>query len=168
MEDFNIDKPRKKYIESETLSITKACSLSSAPINLRDVVDHIQRTYNVNLIKTSELENGLSGFLSKQYDIYDDEVFTIGFNANHPWVRNRFTIAHEIGHLVLGHLCSKDSSSRTTEREADLFASNLLMPKSILKEDFLITSSQKELSKKYIVSESAMTIRLIETKILKF
>lgn len=132
------------------------------------MVDHIQKTYNVNLIKTSELDNGLSGFLSKQYDIYDDEVFTIGFNANHPWVRNRFTIAHEIGHLVLGHLCSKDSSCRTTEREADLFASNLLMPKSILKEDFLITSSQKELSKKYIVSESAMTIRLIETKILKF
>jgi Zn-dependent peptidase ImmA (M78 family) len=168
MEDFNVDKPRKKYIESETLAVIKTCSQSCAPVNLRDVVIHIQEKYNVNLIKTSELEDGLSGFLTKEYNIYDEEVFTIGFNANHPWVRNRFTIAHEIGHLVLGHVCNKNASSKTNEKEADLFASYLLMPKDLLKKDFLLTPSQKDLAKKYIVSESAMTIRLMESKILKF
>lgn len=167
MDDFNIDKPRKKYIESETLAVIKACSLSCAPINLRNIVTYIQKNYNVSLIKTAELENGLSGFLSKEYDIYDDETFTIGFNANHPWVRNRFTIAHEIGHLILGHVCNTNSSSKTNEKEADLFASYLLMPKSFLKKDFLTNSSQKDLAKKYLVSEAAMLIRLMDSKILK-
>lgn len=42
--------------------------------------------------------------------------------------RIRFTIAHEIGHIALGH----ESSNQETESEADYFARNLLVPMGIL------------------------------------
>jgi Zn-dependent peptidase ImmA (M78 family) len=51
--------------------------------------------------------------------LYNDEM-----DSN----RIRFTIAHEIGHIVLGH----EYSCEETESEADYFARNLLVPMGIL------------------------------------
>ena len=49
--------------------------------------------------------------------------------------RRRFTWAHELGHIVLGHLRDYDCNRlpaqflRVLDREADIFASELLMPR---------------------------------------
>lgn len=67
--------------------------------------------------------------------VYDDRM------ENHQ--RIRWTIAHEIGHIVLGHLTSFDATAlcrgsltekeyRVLEREADTFAVNLLAPMTII------------------------------------
>ena len=47
------------------------------------------------------------------------------YNENCPLGCIRFTIAHEIGHAVLGHTVEHDSSS---EKEANCFARNFLCP----------------------------------------
>lgn len=47
--------------------------------------------------------------------------------GGHP-ARLRFTLAHELGHRVLGHT----SMSAREEREADLFASHLLCPQPVI------------------------------------
>lgn len=58
---------------------------------------------------------------------FRDEVPVVLFNArNPPWLV-RFTVAHELGHLVLGHLYSEREPEE--EQEADLFAMELLRPK---------------------------------------
>lgn len=44
--------------------------------------------------------------------------------------RKRFTIAHEIGHIVLGH----KEHNENNEKEADTFASQLLLPHCILEQ----------------------------------
>lgn len=44
--------------------------------------------------------------------------------------RKRFTIAHEIGHIVLGH----KKHSINNEKEADTFASQLLLPHCVLEQ----------------------------------
>lgn len=44
--------------------------------------------------------------------------------------RKRFTIAHELGHIVLGH----NEHSEKNEKEADTFASQLLLPHCILEQ----------------------------------
>lgn len=56
-------------------------------------------------------------------------------NSDKPRVRRRFTIAHELGHLALGHLKPGDlvldghlSSTLWQETEANAFAAGLLMP----------------------------------------
>ncbi len=46
--------------------------------------------------------------------------------------RRRFTVAHEIGHCVLGHLSRENSPEN--EREADRFAAELLAPICVLRE----------------------------------
>lgn len=98
----------------------------------------------------------------------------ITFNASDAPVRQRFTIAHEIGHYALGHLgggktkfrdpASHFSSSthKVEEREANRFAANLLMPAGPLK--FAIErhgiNSIDELATLFDVSQVAMKYRL--------
>lgn len=92
--------------------------------------------------------------------------------------RQRFTLAHELGHFVLhrdSHTsfnCDKESiytgadTLKQIEREADDFASNLLIPGDLLRQR--ITGKRinfhllGELAKEFRVSLEAMCIRLIK------
>ena len=51
-------------------------------------------------------------------------VRTIGYNEEQAPSRTRFTIAHEFGHIALGH----DRSHPSSEEAANIFARNLLAP----------------------------------------
>ena len=102
----------------------------------------------------------------------------IFYNAKARPERQRFTLAHELGHFVLhrdSHAsfnCDKESiytgadTLKLIEREADEFASNLLMPGDLLRQrisgkriDFHLLG---ELAKEFGVSLEAMCIRLIK------
>ncbi|MCL2068809.1 MAG: ImmA/IrrE family metallo-endopeptidase [Oscillospiraceae bacterium] len=50
------------------------------------------------------------------------------YNANAPVCRRAFTLAHEVGHICLGH---RDDNPEN-EAQANLFAANLLMPRILL------------------------------------
>lgn len=65
-------------------------------------------------------------------------VPVIFYNQSRPVGRQRFTVAHELGHLVLGHkgpLINREPSSKDNpvEREANVFAANLLAPACVLR-----------------------------------
>jgi len=75
-------------------------------------------------------------------DIYDDS-FHIMFDDVQPPDRIRFTIAHEIGHIRLGHVtrhgnylarsgCFLHKKNDPVENEADSFAGELLRPPGLL------------------------------------
>lgn len=82
--------------------------------------------------------------------LMDNDGFTIRNSAGQIYVyyneqctpqRIRFTLAHELGHIVLGHLESKQYSLRNreplderdpAERDANVFASRLLAPACVL------------------------------------
>lgn len=102
----------------------------------------------------------------------------IGVNSSEAPNRQRFTIAHELGHFVLHPQKDafvdfrKEWSAGETkpprERHADMFAAALLMPrKSILKDfrrlakDGYTDAVTATLAKQYAVSEEAMRYRLI-------
>lgn len=111
-----------------------------------------------------------------------DGAALIGVNSDEQPRRQRFTIAHELGHFFLHQ--SKEAfvdyrrdgkkHPRTQkEREADAFAAALLMPRQTLRKDFskiaadtFFDEEQAEstvtfLADKYEVSEEAMRIRLM-------
>lgn len=102
-------------------------------------------------------------------------------DAHHP-NRQRFTIAHELGHYYLSHssaafhvdedftvkLRDQKSSQATDSDEiaANAFAAELLMPRDFVIHDVadllpLDSDVPRKLAKKYRVSEQAMTIRLV-------
>ena len=131
-----------------------------------------------NTVRKKKLEDDVSGFL-----LQTREGKIIGVNGSQSVVRQRFTIAHELGHSKLHELEAihvdhgfridyrNHESSRgknTLEKEANYFAAGLLMPESFLQADLadkLIDMNDEELvdrlATKYEVSSQAMSYRLI-------
>jgi Zn-dependent peptidase ImmA (M78 family) len=83
-----------------------------------------------------------------------------------PYERRRFTVAHELGHYVLGHqaafsLDSPESWVPREEQAANVFAAELLMPKTAL-QSIHYKHDIKQLAQIFGVSPLAMQIRLEE------
>jgi len=106
----------------------------------------------------------------------------IAVNSNEPPLRQRFTIAHELGHFFLhpekdafvDYRDNKKGVMRTPrEKHANMFAAALLMPRKTLLKDFKAIAdddgfSEEDLTtlaRKYEVSEDAMRFRLINLNI---
>lgn len=109
----------------------------------------------------------------------EDGVKSIGVNKNHANVRQRFSIAHEIGHFLCGHESYNHEATHIEdlpkyldpqnrqELEADEFAAELLMPGSFLSKD----AKRERVDaatwcKRYEVSEQAMWIQLMNLKLV--
>lgn len=67
--------------------------------------------------------------------LYDKKKTIVSINMNRPITRQRFTAAHELGHILMhteikanNFLCPISGEKSDIEKEADNFASNLLMP----------------------------------------
>jgi Zn-dependent peptidase ImmA (M78 family) len=92
--------------------------------------------------------------------------------ADEPESRQRFTLAHELGHWVCqvkeGHeapiYCRAadvvPTAGRSLEREANVFAAELLMPEPVVREEFRRAASAAELADWFGVSAEAMGWRL--------
>lgn len=102
-------------------------------------------------------------------------------NENHHYNRQRYTIAHELGHFVL-HFPVMDSaaefvdqridlyrqqwdtkdkpSSKREEIQANMFAAELLMPVSLVKDAYQASSDIVRLARLFMVSPNAMRNRI--------
>lgn len=157
--------PRKKLVKSLAQRLIKDVKISSAPVSLQKVIEYLQTKYTLD-VKKIVIGEKVSGLLVICKEV-DNEYATIGFNAEHPWCRRRFTIAHEIGHLLLEHTCNKDTEDGSVnETEANQFASELLMPTAFIKKDLKDNLNIQALAKLYRVSDQALTIKLINTRLV--
>ncbi|MBL8824600.1 MAG: ImmA/IrrE family metallo-endopeptidase [Planctomycetia bacterium] len=166
---------RRKHIRSTVQKLLAEQRVRSAPID----VSAIAKAMGVEVQETPA-EDDLSGFL---YRDRKRKLAVIGVNADHHPNRRNFTTAHELGHYLLHDfddvhvdrhfkvwLRSEASSQGTDieEKEANLFAAELLMPADFLAHDveeigtidLLDEEVLKELASKYGVSTQAMTFRL--------
>lgn len=108
-------------------------NINRLPVDLLEIANKA----NIKIMRNSDvnvLSGGESGIClldgNAWYLVYDDES-NIG--------RRRFTIAHEFGHIFLGHELKKGYHGRTfnidkpqVERDADMFAARLLAPACVL------------------------------------
>lgn len=167
------------------------------PSKIQDVVDWLRTDYNLSVpvnvewlakaigieVKKDDLEeSSLSGFAVQKHG-----KKYIGVNCMDSPTRQRFTIAHELGHLFLHNdtvnydqggvmLFREDKigdGSDAKEVEANRFAAEILMPADALREDLadegpfnLMNKGThedaiiKKLAEKYDVSKEAMAVRL--------
>jgi len=149
-------------------------------LNIKDpVIDvgKIAESYQVEIIY-QDFDDNASGLL-----LIKDGKAVIAVNADNPPNRQRFTIAHELGHYFLHAEKNTDDlfidqslyhrnaeSSKGTnniEIDANKFAASLLMPESMIKE--AIANNELDLSddydlsllaQKFQVSDKAMSYRL--------
>jgi Zn-dependent peptidase ImmA (M78 family)/DNA-binding XRE family transcriptional regulator len=112
--------------------------------------------------------------------VSDSGKFCIGVNESHPRVRQRFSVAHELGHFVFDRdrglmldfvgsesvQASDDQESLAVEINANRFAADLLMPRDWLIRDVKQYGQDvRFLSKRYEVSEQALWFRLLSLKL---
>lgn len=178
---------RKKQVRSlvDKILLDHNIHASDTPID----VEAIAKSYGID-IRKDEVNDELSGFLVRNAK---GGKPVIGVNKNHHVNRQRFTIAHELGHFLLhegevvhfdgvrpGLMVNLRSQSSTAldsdlEREANLFAAELLMPARFLEADGRISSIDlledkeevfKELAEQYRVSVLALTYRLANLNLI--
>lgn len=108
--------------------------------------------------------------------VFDENSAVIGVNNSHSYVRQNFTIAHELGHYILHSADHSyidlseieltgvyfDESQQEQETEANQFAAALLMPALWVTQDFDEYGEEglTMLAQRYEVSEQAMWFRL--------
>lgn len=170
-----------KRIEKITTQILDEYKINELPIPVNEIA--IKRGLE---IKAYDLGEDVSGVL-----VIKDGLGFIGYNPTESKVRQRFTIAHELGHYELHNkqnesalfidkqfrveFRNQDSSTgeMIREREANAFAAALLMPGKILIKEikhhhFELSDDDNllELAKLFNVSVSAMTFRLMNLNLL--
>lgn len=147
------------------LCIIKTLKITQPPILLKNIITHLKKDHDLS-VYSWDFGDNIDGIQTTE-----GNTTTIAYNkTKHPH-RQRFTVAHEIGHLLLGH--TKDDipidfdSSDPEEIEANKFAAELLMPLAMLKQD--ITAGHKKpqlLASRYCVCEESMWWRVLDCQLI--
>ncbi len=171
---------RRKFIRRIVEELLEKNGITEPPIP----VEKISEECGLSVIRRNV--ESISGFI-----IRGEGKAVIGVNSSNPIVRQRFTIAHELGHYLIHppgtndvHIDSgfeirfrDDLSSQgtdTSEQEANFFAAELLMPQQFIQSDLenagKIDLENGEflegLAQRYEVSNQALLIRLANLGVL--
>ena len=164
---------RRKTIKNLVEQILDNAKINEPPIAIERVAKELKLQ-----VRFEPFEGDLSGCIVRH-----GNHARVGINSLHHENRQRFTLAHEIGHFLLhkGEQVFVDHAFRVNLRgtdagkaenpeeiEANLFAAELLMPERFLDKDLKgkkldIESDEliRELSDRYRVSSQALTYRLV-------
>ncbi|SMG42639.1 protein of unknown function [Marivirga sericea] len=167
---INFDK-----IDIESAKLLKLTKQEKPSIDVTEIANRL----GINIIRKS-LGNDLSGVLVLKGDNHS----VIGIDIAQGPQRERFTIAHELGHYILHRKLkstfidekitfTRGNAKGIHEVEANAFAASLLMPKFLLEKNILSFESKEigeeqieELAKEYKVSNIAMTYRLTNLRLI--
>lgn len=159
-------------INNELEELTSNILLSNDMLKVPVDVVRIAKANDIKVYE-GDLDKKVSGAI--RYN-KGENIFEILVNKNDSKVRQRFTIAHELGHYFLHreylkneelHIDTilyrtdkeKTQEEENREKEVDYFAGALLMNKTLLKK-LVNDNSISELAEIFDVSVSAMTVRL--------
>jgi Zn-dependent peptidase ImmA (M78 family) len=123
----------QKQIENKALQILEAYDINKPVVDVAKIADGEGiKIKEINM--PSEYKN-VAGF-------YDKSSKIIYIEASDSPKRKLFSVAHELGHVFLGHqhttvlyrITREDGEYSTEEKEANSFAAHLLMPDFMLRE----------------------------------
>lgn len=156
-----------EYCRTRARQVLEQLRLTSPPVDVEGVaVDHGLK------VRYVARTGGFEGRLVR-------DRMVIEVNRHHHRHKQRFTIAHEIGHFVLAHspvFNSYDDRSiadpnRINERQANAFASDLLIPEPWVRQRWSeVRRSERPIDKIaecFDVSSEAMYYRLADLDLLE-
>jgi predicted HD phosphohydrolase len=134
------------YINFSVLKVFKDCEVYSFPINCFDILKY----YQISVYPYSSLDDAL-----REYCIsYSDDALNykgkLCYNDKMPEGRIRFTLIHELGHIILKH---GESPSEEQEKEADFFSSHFLTPRMAI--HYARCKNQNDVAKTFQISQEA-------------
>jgi Zn-dependent peptidase ImmA (M78 family) len=154
-------------VEVRATSPTRAADelLQSADIEEAPVpVEQLARDCGALVVRL-QMSDGLSGLVFE----YDGGA-VIAINSRHHENRQRFSLAHELGHYLLDHHdrfhidvgdVDMPGYDWHVERTANEFAAELLMPPSLVHDEHAKNPDTYALANHFKVSELAMGYRLV-------
>lgn len=156
MEEYREEIPRKRTQFCRKIA-WKTLERFASEITIPVPVFQIAESYGFNIEKI-EMDNNISAKLYL-------ELNTISVNSRHPPVRQRFSVAHELGHHLLDH---PDEQSyfgdieliKLYDSEADEFAGELLVPVDLLNKECEDCTDINELKRRFEVSDQVLVIQI--------
>ena len=181
----------ERYLEVEDIVQDQAIFANPIPENLRKVTnydcveivaDKLRESWNLgiaplyNLVEIVE-DHGIRIFSTETSDHFDgisawaDDIPVIAVNLKHESVRRRFTIAHELGHILLEFEDEQDSKER--EKLCHAFAGSFLLPKDVIfselgsnKRSKIAVLELEKLKEIYGISIQAIMVRIYKLGIV--
>jgi len=162
--------PRIAEARHAAKALLKSAKITEAPVVLNAVIKLVPKSYNLVIRGTKNPDH-----IPKNCDAFtyrDGTLTAIGYDERVAPVRQKFSVAHELGHLYMGHMHGGSSidinSASYDEIEANRFAAQLIMPPDMLKKDIKAGSKDvKLLAKRYVVSEEALWWQISNSGLLK-
>ena len=163
--NFDIDLPRKRvgYCRKAARKLLERFALRNGELKPPIPV------WNIAEIEGFEIHL-MQNWSDKQSALVNHAEKLIGINRKHHPHRQRFSLGHEIGHIVLQHPAESelgDEENRLCDREADEFAGELLVPYNLLKIEIEKNKDVDNLARIFNVSTQVITIRLISQNLLR-
>lgn len=158
--------------------------------DIEDIAEIVTEEYgagNETELNVVKIANNL-GFIVYETDFSDASIAgqvissndekSIYYNRADIAQRQRFTIAHEIGHIVLHHMRDeskpfdmvdyrgRNKTFDSKEWEANLFAANILMPREKTEKVWEKLNDVDDFAKAFNVSRAAAAIRLSDLDLI--
>lgn len=155
-------KPDLLKARHSAAGLFKSAMITSIPVVVNNLVNVAKESFDVTVSAVpNKMFSGKGDAMTQKRDNF---IFII-YNDERPVVRKRFSIAHELGHLYLGHLHGNSSIDFNTDNfdeiEANAFAAHLLIPPTFLRKDIKNgIKNPEQLAKRYDVSVDAMWFQL--------
>ena len=159
--------PNYSFARNMARKVLKDYKLSEAPTDLTAIFQGLDLKY-IELNDSEEIDGAILEI--------DGKPSIAVLNKARPLQRQRFTLAHELGHIFLEHIkrdiydpeeireSDAQSSGKTKppkEIEADVFAAELLVPYEQLKKYSSDMSNVDKLAGVFQVSKQAMTLAIM-------
>ena len=144
---------------------------SGPPVNIEGII----RSLGIDLDKKATLDDEIAG----QIEYLGGSKYKISANSKDHYYRQRFTLAHELGHFLyhshlIGEGVDDDKAYRSVpdgrfynqsigsreETEANRFAASILMPREAVDLAWTELRDAEQMAKRFQVSKAAMQIRL--------
>ena len=152
--------------------------ITELPVKISRVI----RALNIPLYRYSENQDlmdnsdlGKIAITADAFTILMDDALAIFYDDKKPPNRVRFTLAHELGHIICGHLSAAasitaknkepDDQDDDKETQANIFASRLLSPAYVLKQ--VNATTVEQIMAHCRISQKCATFRLERLQVLE-